>query len=1118
MAGHWLSRLFSNLFRQPGHPADTTHDLSGQESARQPESQFDRIVRFSSICVLIASTQENRYVTAHAMLTGLIQGCHDGETSCIEPVGFEGLCRSLRARVGCSLGDYDQAGDDLDLAWGIFTAQADHQGRIQVLNERANLQAQLGNLANATECRNLAADEAAKSGTLEETILTLCRDADARRRHDAAGAQPVACSVLYYSLLSYHAENIIRSLFNLGMVHQSAKRHEEACAAFDGAKRMATQIRDRRGNDNSLPSIEGHIHIAQAISYHRLGRYAEAEQGFAAALHTFDLSSSPQHGILCLQNRAAFRLDLGAYEQAKSDLQTAIELAGSAGEERVADAQERSIRKANLLMLLGSAHDGLGDYRRALSCLEEALRLVEKEPPLRNHEMPDVPYLYLPSTCYPETILNDLGVIYTNTGLRDQALHCFRQALAFISRAGANSALMATCHNNIGTVYLSRHRYDEALQQFQAARDRVGTGDLLAIADINTNLAVARLSRNDLNPEQIDEIRGNLEIAARIYRQAQNDDRLSDVLNNYGSLAERCGQFDQAVDFHLQALDLRRSIGNRHRIAASYHHLAAAYDAMGRITEALDAYQNALHTFEDLLVDIQPTEMGAFRETNLGSLSRNYTSLLIRQSRIEEALIAAERGRVQGLARQATDNRVDGSRLLSPEDRQQLHALQAQLRSLRRLWLTYQTLPESAKRNDVQDSGRQDLEDQLKSVENRLTTLQEALYSRYPRFRQLYGVESLSPDLFRSIVAAAPDALFLEYVVLDERHIALFALCQREDLRCWMLEIGRQELMDLISEWRSQLARPPRDSKTLTHNLYVQLLAPLEEHHLLMEPKRVVIVADGPLLDLPFGALVDNDGARLAERFAISYSFSLAALHWSDVDVCTVPISRFLCVANPMGYGGLPSLPAVEAEARRLLAMLPRDLEQRLLVGPEATETNVCTALQELPPGAILHFAMHALLDEENGLRSALILALPEIETTSDTTTDDTERGQPQRIGMLEARDIAHMLLRARLVTLAACETARGHTGGGEGLMGLVWAFRAAGCPIIVGSQWRVDDKATSELMACFYRNLLAGLEPDSAMQRAVIEIQTIDKSWRHPYYWAGFQVFGSACAPMPPV
>jgi CHAT domain-containing protein len=110
--------------------------------------------------------------------------------------------------------------------------------------------------------------------------------------------------------------------------------------------------------------------------------------------------------------------------------------------------------------------------------------------------------------------------------------------------------------------------------------------------------------------------------------------------------------------------------------------------------------------------------------------------------------------------------------------------------------------------------------------------------------------------------------------------------------------------------------------------------------------------------------------------------------------------------------------------------------------------------------------------------------------------------------GMLSARSLLHIPLSARLAVLSACETGRGVVQGGEGLMGLAWAFRAAGVPAVLASQWQVDDEATRQLMVAFYKAMKAGMTKDDALRAAMLAVQTSKPS---PYYWAAFELIGDS-------
>jgi CHAT domain-containing protein len=144
----------------------------------------------------------------------------------------------------------------------------------------------------------------------------------------------------------------------------------------------------------------------------------------------------------------------------------------------------------------------------------------------------------------------------------------------------------------------------------------------------------------------------------------------------------------------------------------------------------------------------------------------------------------------------------------------------------------------------------------------------------------------------------------------------------------------------------------------------------------------------------------------------------------------------------------------------------------------------------------IVHFATHALINNQHPDLSGIVLSL----------VDEKARTQN---GFLRLYDIYNLKLNADLVVLSACQTALGKEIKGEGLVGLTRGFMYAGAPRVVASLWRIDDRATAEIMSRFYSAMLKdGLRPPAALRAAQVSMLK-DKRWQSPHFWAAFTLQG---------
>jgi CHAT domain-containing protein len=180
-------------------------------------------------------------------------------------------------------------------------------------------------------------------------------------------------------------------------------------------------------------------------------------------------------------------------------------------------------------------------------------------------------------------------------------------------------------------------------------------------------------------------------------------------------------------------------------------------------------------------------------------------------------------------------------------------------------------------------------------------------------------------------------------------------------------------------------------------------------------------------------------------------------------------------------------------EAEAILAAAPRGTTM-MVRGFDATCETVMSS--DVRKYQILHFATHGFLDTEHPELSGIVLTM-------------VDRSGAEKNGLMPLHDIYNLDLSAELTVLSACQTALGKDIKGEGMVGLTHSFISAGSKSVVASLWKVDDRATSILMADFYDSMLRqGMPTGAALRSAKLKMMQ-DKRWSAPYFWAGFVLQG---------
>jgi CHAT domain-containing protein len=289
-------------------------------------------------------------------------------------------------------------------------------------------------------------------------------------------------------------------------------------------------------------------------------------------------------------------------------------------------------------------------------------------------------------------------------------------------------------------------------------------------------------------------------------------------------------------------------------------------------------------------------------------------------------------------------------------------------------------------------------------------------------------------------------------------------------------------------------------------NLGALVLDPMAER--LTRVRRLWVAPDGALAFVPFEALVESDGTRrLVERIDLAYVPSATVL--SRLDARTEPGRGVVALGDPLypeesplaggaspvvalrGSVRLERIPESGEEAREIAAFFPAE-ESTVLLRERASVHALAAALAARSGRlAALHVACHGYVDGERPPLSGLVLA-----GGAFVTADDVHR----------------MRIPADLAVLSGCETGGGRLVAGEGVMGLVRAFFAAGCPRVVVSDWSVSDQSTRPFMRRFYESMrVRGLGPAAALAEAKRDALRAGGPTAHPYHWAAFVPWGRA-------
>jgi CHAT domain-containing protein len=365
-------------------------------------------------------------------------------------------------------------------------------------------------------------------------------------------------------------------------------------------------------------------------------------------------------------------------------------------------------------------------------------------------------------------------------------------------------------------------------------------------------------------------------------------------------------------------------------------------------------------------------------------------------------------------------------------------------------------------------SARPDLESAQKTVE----------YLKAAELRNYFRDECVDAarGKRKSVAQASASAAIVYPILLPDRIELLLSTSQ--GIERIGVPARAEAVTREVREFRRLLEkRTTRQYLPHAQQLYRWLIEPIEPRLRALGASTLVFVPDASLRTIPMSAL--HDGKRfLIEEFAVAMTPGLELTDPGPLD------RRHLAVflgGLSESVQGFPALEHVPDE----LGAIQKELGGEILLDAGFVLPNIEKHL-ESNSYSIVHIASHA-----------------EFEPNVNDTFLLTHEGRMSMnqladyVGLFRFRDTP-----LELIVLSACETAQGDEQAALGLAGIAVK---AGARSAVGTLWKVNDVATSELIGAFYSRLRnPEVSRAVALQDAQRELLS-DWRHRHPGYWSAF-------------
>jgi CHAT domain-containing protein len=625
------------------------------------------------------------------------------------------------------------------------------------------------------------------------------------------------------------------------------------------------------------------------------------------------------------------------------------------------------------------------------------------------------------------------------------------------------------------------------------------------------------------------------ETALNLWRQVGDQASQSNVLNALGQTYSNLQEKHKATQYYNHALKLKRLVGDKNGQVIVLGNIAFLERNQGNLEKSYKTINNAIVLIEDLRKTYNNADDQSAFFASVQQYYKFYIDLLMELHKNNpargydaSALYMSERSHARGLVELLKQAKANLCKGIDPE------LIKAEENLVKRRdeeeKLLSQLLNQPQQPVELIAAIQKRISNIIKEQDEVNTKIRAQNPDREKILHPKLGKDILQlPQIQRLL---DQDTVLLEYS-LGEKRSYLWAVTQNS-LSSYQLP-GRQQIETAASKFRSGLLIPdanlPSEVIQASNEFSKMILAPVAKK---LPGKRIVVVADGALQDIPFAALPDPKQSRNYQPLMLNHEIinlpSASTLGIQRQKLATRPLApKALAIfadpvyspadervsgkpennqlapelalqntdlnksAKSLQRSGFDRLQGTMTEAQGILKLVPAS-DSLQAIGFDANYTWATNSV--LNQFRIIHFATHGFVNYENPELSGLVLSL----------IDKKGESIP---GYLRLGYLFNLDYPAELIVLSACETGLGKDINGEGLIGLTRGLMYAGGKRLIVSLWNVNDAGTSVLMQEFYKEMLQENKTPANALRAAQKKLWENPEWRSPYYWAGFTTQG---------